>query len=203
MKARQQSGGDFKLVPAGMHSAVITGLIDLGLQPGGMYSPAYKVAVIWHTPGALTDDGRPMSITQTYTFSMNKKANLRKHVESLFGKAFPDEKTAADFDLKKILGRPCLINVRHDSKGEKTYANVATVTPLMQGMEAPSFSGDYIYYSEEMPPQEKAAAYEQVPEWLRERIDNQLQPEDSLPAEATATLNGTGGSIEDEGDIPF
>lgn len=199
MKARQVSDGNFKLIPIGMHRAVFTGLVDLGLQPGGMYQPAYKAAIIWHTPDQLTDDGKVMSITQVYTASMHKKSNLRKLVENLFGKAFPDEKTAANFDLKTLLTRACLLNIKHDSKGDKNYANVSSVSPLVQGMEKPVHAGEVLYYSDELPNAEKQAAYAKLPEWLRKKVDEQLQPQAALPA-AAAELAREPGSDD---DIPW
>lgn len=181
MKARQQSEGNFKTIPIGMHRAVFTGLVDLGLQPGGMYAPAYKLAIIWHLPDQLTDppDQKVMSIAQKLTASMHQKANLRKMIESLFGKQFPNDQAAKDFDLRKLLGRACLLNVKHDTKGDKTYANVQTVTPLVQGMESPVYHGELLCYSEDMSLEERKATYLKLPEWLRKAIDEQLQPEAS------------------------
>lgn len=211
MKARQTSEGNFKLIPVGMHRAIFTGLFDLGLQPGGQYDPAYKVAITWHTPDQLTEPtdgtpGRPMSITQVMTFSMHKKSNLRKMIENYYGKAFPSEEDARNFDLKHLLGRACLINVKHDTKGEKTYANVSTVSPLMSGMEKPTWTGELLYYYEEMPLHEKQEVYPKIPEWLRNKIDNQLNPKAATPSPKSAEAGQAGDDAapdEMDDDIPF
>jgi hypothetical protein len=38
------------------------------------------------------------------------------------------------FDVESMIGRNCLLNVTHNQVGDKTYANVASVNPLMKGM---------------------------------------------------------------------
>lgn len=210
MKARQVSDGDFEKVPAGMHAAVCIHLIDMGLQGGGKFEPAYKIAITWETPGELTKATNvPMSITQFYTFSMNKKANLRKLIENWRGKAFETEEQAADFDFKKLLGQPCLLNVTHDAKQDgKIYANVKSANPLVAGMAKPAAKAPLLYYSDDMPLAEKSAAYQAIPEWIRGKVDGQLQPKsnDAKVAGALASVGGGGqpgdpGAQED--DIAF
>ena len=77
-------------------------------------------------------------IGRTFTASMSEKANLRKLIESWFGKKFPNDEAAADFDCTKLLGYKCLLNVTHTEKGQKTYANVANATPI------PKYSGNAV-----------------------------------------------------------
>lgn len=199
MKARQQSEGSFTPIPIGVHTGVLAGLVDLGMQPGGQYQPAYKVALIWQTPDQLTDGGEPMSITKIFTFSMHKKSNLRKMVEGWFGKSFPTEEAAKGFDFKVLLGRGALLNVTHDQKNDKTYANVTTVIPLTKSIPVPPVNGEPLYYSEDLPPAERSKAYARVPEWLRKKIDEQLRPQ-AAPATESASQEREVGADD---DIPF
>jgi hypothetical protein len=179
MKAKQKGEGNFKPIPAGMHTAVCVGLIDLGLQAGNnpKFAPAIKLALIFRTPDQLTDSGEPMSITAKLTCSMHKKANLRKIVENWFGKSFPDEETAENFDLKHLLGRAALINVKHDTKNDKTYANIAAVNPLPAAIPKPVVPAeDLIFYDGDMTVEQKNAVWDRIPEWLQKLITEQLQP---------------------------
>lgn len=198
MKARQQSEGSFTPLPIGVHTSVLLALVDLGMQPGGQYAPAYKTAFIWQTPDQTAESGEPMTITKVFTSSMHKKSNLRKTIESWFGKAFPSEEAAKDFKLETLLGRPCLLNVTHDQKGDKTYANVASVIPLPASMPKPTLKGETFFYDEELPPAERSAAYQRVPEWLRKKIDEQLRPQKA--SSDAGTGNREAGSDD---DIPF
>lgn len=38
------------------------------------------------------------------------------------------------FDVESVIGANCLLNVQHKAAGDKTYANVSSVMPLMKGM---------------------------------------------------------------------
>lgn len=193
-KARQQSNGDFKPIDVGVHRAVSYLMIDLGLQGGGKFEPAYKLALGFQLPDNLSDKGDPLTIVQTYTCSMNKKANLRKLIESWFGKAFPTEEAANEFDLKNLLGRPAFVNVTHTERGGKVYANISTITSIPASVEKPVLRGEPIFYSESMDPAERSKAYARLPEWLRKKVDDQLRPP-TAAAEA-------GSTVEDD-DIPF
>ena len=101
-----------------------------------------KVRITWELPLELRiyneDKGmQPMVISKEYTLSLHEKANLRKDLDSWRGKAFTEEE-AKSFDITKLLGVPCLLNVIHKetAKGNK-YAMIASITPLMTGMDCP------------------------------------------------------------------
>lgn len=193
-KAKQQSAGDFKPVEVGVHRAVCSTLVDLGMQGGGQYAPAYKIALGFQLPDQLNDKGEPMTITQTFTASMHKKANLRKLIETWFGKAFPTEDVAKEFDLQALLGRVALINVVHVERQGKVYANISAVMGLTAGMEKPVLAGQPLFYSEDLPQADRSRAYAALPEWLRKKVDEQLRP--GTPQGASTT------DVADD-DIPF
>ena len=202
MKPRQIAGGDFKPVPVGAHVAVCSGLTDIGLQGGGQFDPAYKVVVTWQLPNQVTDKGNPMSISQTYTNSMNKKANLRKVIEAWFGKAFPTEELAANFDLKALLGKSCMINVVHKESQGKTFANVNGVMPLPAGLPKPAVPSELSYYSptdEGVSEDSISRAYAALPEWLRKKVDAQLPP----PSTVDEEVEQEAAASAVDADIPF
>ncbi len=129
----------YKLVPAGTHMAICYGIVDLGTQAysyQGEQKQARQCRVLWELHGEdadgqpLTlDDGRPLSLSQRYTLSLAEKAKLRKTLISWRGREF----TAAElrgFDLRTIIGAPCMLTVTHAVKGDKTFANVDTVTAV-------------------------------------------------------------------------
>lgn len=184
MKFPAKSTAEFEIVPAGNHVAICNAVVDLGLQPGsGMYpDPKHQVYLRWELPTERIKyqrDGKeiegPMSIGRTFTASMSEKANLRKLIESWFGKKFPNDESAADFDCSKLLGRACLLNVTHTEKGQKTYANVANATPIPKGMTAeyPQHNAS-LMFSLDAPEQH---VYDALPEWLRKKIDERLREE--------------------------
>ena len=136
--ASDKGGGDFKPVPAGAHTAICTLVADLGVQGGGKFKPSRKIAIRWELPGEILEytdkDGNqksgPMTIWNRYTLSLSEKATLRSMLESWRGRAFTEQELKG-FDIVNILGKGCLLSVKHDKSGEKTYANIAAVMGLL------------------------------------------------------------------------
>ena len=144
--------------------------------------PKHEVYVRFELPTEqikYTKDGKeitgPMSIGRTFTASMSEKANLRKFIESWFGKRFPTDEAAADFDLSVILGRKCLLNVTHNDKNGKQYANINAATPIPKGMqvEYPQHNPSLFYDLTE--PNEQT--FLKLPEWLQKKLNERLTDE--------------------------
>lgn len=120
--------------PEGTHQAICVDVIDLGLHPNtfrpGTFQP--KINVVWQID-EVRDDGKRHQVYKRYTLSLNEKANLRHDLESWRGKAFTRDEELG-FDVEKLIGANCLVNVQHVTKDAKTYANVKSVMPLIKGM---------------------------------------------------------------------
>lgn len=142
-------GGDFTPVPQGNHVAICYRIIDLGTQDGeymGKKNRRHKVLISWEIPDELMDDGRPFTIGQRFTWSMADKAALRGTLESWRGKAFTDDDFGPNgFDIKNILGVPCMLNVVHETKNGKTYSNITSVAKLPKGVKAPAAINKPVY----------------------------------------------------------
>jgi hypothetical protein len=184
MKFAAKATTDFEIVPAGNHVGICNAVIDLGLQPGrGQYpAPKHEIYVRFELPTErlkYTKDGKeiegPMSVGRTFTASMSEKANLRKFVESWFGKKFASDDIAADFDVANILGRKCLLNITHTEKAGKTYANIANATPIPKGMVADYAQANKSLFFDLTAPDQ--LVYQQIPEWLRKKIDARITEE--------------------------
>jgi hypothetical protein len=129
----------FKNVPAGSHLARCYRIIDLGSQKTeymGESKVQRKIMIGWELFGdddngqpLQTDDGKPMAIFKNYTLSWSENATLRKDLQSWRNKPWTDAE-ARRFDLKTILNGYCMLNVIHREVNGKTYANVATISPV-------------------------------------------------------------------------
>jgi hypothetical protein len=179
-----------------MHRAVLTSVIDIGVQPSGnpKFPDRNKVMLGFQIPDERRDDGAPFIAYGTYTFSMDKKANLRKLVESWAGKSFPDNETAFEFELSSLLGRACQINIAHQAKGDKTYANITGVVPLSKGQEKPNAEGGLTLFDRSAADADDV--YETLPEWIRNRIDA------AIPEEKAEPVTATEEAVESD-NIPF
>jgi hypothetical protein len=146
--ASDSGGGNFKRVPSGVHIGRCYSLIDLGTQlSSGQYGEKlqHKIRVAWELfgedeegkPLTVEFDGKemPMTISKSYTLSLSEKASLRKDLQSWRGKEFTDEE-AKGFDISKLIGAYCMVNVTTSETNGKTYSNVANLTPLPTALKA-------------------------------------------------------------------
>lgn len=191
-------GGDFKPVPAGNHVGVCSMVVGLGKQriQSQMFGDSVKqqIYVAWELPHeqiTWTDkDGNertgPMRIGKTYTLSLHENARLRGDLESWRGRPFTEEERKG-FDINRLAGAPCMVNVLHEDKNGKTYANVASLTPLPKGMDKPVCADTALIYDDD----EFRHNYDHLPEWLQKKIDAQIKddPAPRQPAMADDDLN--------------
>ena len=140
--ASDSGGGNFKRVPQGVFVGRCYSLIDLGTQhTSGQYGDKFqhKLKIGWElfgeeddgTPLTIDMDGvmMPLTISKTYTVSLHEKAGLRRDLSAWRGKDFTDGEAKA-FDVSKLIGAYCMINVTESVTNGKTYSNVAGITPL-------------------------------------------------------------------------
>jgi hypothetical protein len=149
-----KSSGDgktFDPAPIGVHQAVCVDVVDLGVLETnwqGQVKKQHKINVAWQI-NEDRDDGKPFLVFKRYTLSLHEKAGLRKDLESWRGRAFTTEECAG-FDVERLLGVNCLLNITHRVVEGKTYANVNSVMPTMKGM--PTLSArDYIRKVDRVP----------------------------------------------------
>ncbi len=142
--ASDTGGGNFKRVPSGVFIGRCYSLIDLGTQTtaaNAQYAESSKpkLQVGWElfgddedgNPLTIEIDGKemPLTISKRYTRSLNEKASLRKDLSAWRGRDFTDEEAKA-FDVSKLIGAYCMVNVTTSETNGKTYSNVAGLTPL-------------------------------------------------------------------------
>lgn len=143
----KDKGGDFETVEPGTYIARCYRIVDVGTQYSEMYSNSKrKVIIQWELPGELMKDGRPFAVSKWYTLSLNEKANLTHDLESWRGKKFTD-KDREGFDLTKLIGTTCLINIIHNEKGK---AVISSVVKPPKGTVCPDQMNDtYIFLMDE------------------------------------------------------
>lgn len=121
----------FETCPEGLHHAVCCDVVDLGLQTT-RFGEAHKVQIRWQTEEP-DSRGKRFVVRQMYTLSLHEKSNLRHALEAWRGKKFTADELKG-FDLEKLLGVNCQIQVVHNLSGDgKTYANVQAVVPAPKG----------------------------------------------------------------------
>ena len=158
--ATDSGGGNFKRVPSGVFIGRCFSLIDLGTQLStGQYGEKmqHKIRIGWELfgeddagePLTIDVDGKemPLTISKSYTVSLHEKASLRKELAAWRGKDFTDEE-ARGFDVSRLLGAYCMVNVTTSESNGKTYSNVAGLTPLpgaLKNAKPAAVHGDVVF----------------------------------------------------------
>lgn len=129
LTATDKGNADFQITPEGQYIARCYKIIDMGTQTTtGQYGvkDQHKVMISWELldDKVKMEDGRPFSVSQFYTVSLHEKSKMRADLEAWRGKKFTAEELAG-FDLSKVLGSYCMLQVVHDETGK--YANVQTI----------------------------------------------------------------------------
>ena len=210
------SNKEFKPTPEGSHMAVCYRVIDLGTQRWdyqGTPQMGRKVLIGWELHGESddgtplrTDDGQPLAVSKTYTLSLGKKANLRADLESWRGKAF-QESELHGFDISTLLGQPCMVTIKHQTKGDKTYSNVATVSRFpaaLKDHKPKAINKLQLFDVTEF----DRPLYEALPEWIRKQIDASAErsgtPQNTRAATSAAGAAAAGSGFDDmDDDVPF
>ncbi len=200
----------YEPVPAGNHVARCIGLIHIGTIPvtfQGDTKYMNKVRLTFELPTELKEfkegEGeRPYSISGEYTLSLHENATLRALLESWRGKKFTEDELAT-FDIEKLVGKPCMVNVVHTEKNGKTYANIAGISPVPKGMQVP----DQINPSKVLLYDKwDQDVFDSLPDFLKEKIkssdqyQNMMGQQTDLPAHPARDVDGEEVNID---DIPF
>lgn len=136
-------GNTFTPCPFGLHHAVCVDVFDLGVLEvtyNGATKRQHKMDIYWESDEKNPDNGKPFLVRKRYTLSLDEKSTLRKDLESWRGKAFTPDEIRNGFDVERLLGANCQLNVTHVERAGQTYANVTAIVPPPKNAErlAPS-----------------------------------------------------------------
>jgi hypothetical protein len=119
-------GFDQELLEEGLYPARLARIIELGEQED-KYGVKPKVIFAFTIPTEhITIEGvkkQRMMMTWALNQTSNPDGTLMKYMKALQGATWDD-----------VLGKPCMIEVSHDKKGDKTYMNITGVVKPMAGM---------------------------------------------------------------------
>lgn len=143
-----------------------------------------KLRITWELPTELItykkkkEDGTeeevtaPSVIGQEYTFSMGKKSNLRKMVESMTTPLSDGE--AEVFDVFDLVGMDCMLAVANKNRkdGNGSYALIQAVMPMPRGMEVPPMVNTPVkFYFKEW----DQDVFDSLPKFVKEKINSSIE----------------------------
>lgn len=212
IKASAKGGKDFELVPIGVHLAVCSQVIHLGVQPGGKYPDRDQVYIKFEIPGVRVkwekngkEQEGPAIIGTFFTLSIGEKSNLRPFLEGWRGRGFTKEEEDA-FEVTSIAGKVCQLSVIHEEgRDGKLRTKISGAFGLIQEQKdklsanpalgkVASPDGILVY----TPVEHDQAIYDKLPDWLKAKIDGRVK-KDAAPAYE----NQSQATKDFDDDIPF
>lgn len=199
-----------ELIPAGNYIARCYQMLEIGHVSEtimGVQKTLQKVRIGWELPGELRvftpDKGeQPFVISKEYTLSMNEKSNLRKDLKSWRGKDFTEEE-AKSFDITKLLGAPCMLNIIHNpSKSDPTrvYEQISGITPIPKGMKCPAQINKNIVLSYD---NFDWSLYNSLPDFLKDKIKSSEEFQDMQTPGTKNIIPEANEVTEPIDDLPF
>lgn len=181
--AKSSGGTPRELIPAGNYSARCYKMIHIGTVEEiilGEKKIMNKVRIGWELPEELRvfneEKGeQPLIIENEYTLSLHEKSSLRKLLANWRGKDFT-EKEAEGFDITKLLGVQCMLNIIHKpSKKDPTkyYEQIAGVTSVPKSMKVPAqINPTFVLNYEEDWSEEK---FNSLPDFIKNKMVTSLE----------------------------
>jgi len=189
---------EFPQVPTGVHKARCVRVIDLGTQRqeySGEVSWKRQVMLIWEVPGQDNLNGEPLTISKFYTLSLHEKSNLGADLTSWRGRAFTETEKQG-FDISKLAGVPCMLNV---VEGKNGRPRITTIMPVENAEEIPPQYHETLIFSVPEYQQGKTEEFNKLSEGIRRMVLR------SKELEGTNTDMGDGNNGIDLGEdvVPF
>ena len=213
MKVSAKSGTTIEPIPAGVHNAICISVIGIGLQESP-WGPKEQLIITWELPDITFEyegEIKPKVHSQFYSATLgggDKPSALRKLLEGWRGRPFSKEEEAG-FELKNLLGVPCLLVMQAKKDGIHTEISAAS----KYTGSAMSPVNPLVYYDANDHDQ---AAFDGLHDWIKDRIIRPGLPEPTTttPAPAynpqanidavNAELLAVAGIPEDDADdLPF
>ena len=183
-------------VPIGMHKARCIKVIDLGTQKQdfkGDVSWKRQALVIWELPEQLSND-LPMTISKFYNLSLHEKSNLGMDLVSWRGRPFTA--TEADgFDIIKLLGQTCQLQVMHKDNGKEKITNIL---PLPKDMKINEQYNSSVSFSIDDFQKGQKESFSQLSEGIRNMILRSKELDGLDQSD-----NGDEGNGNNIGEVPF
>lgn len=196
--------------PAGAFVGRCYGVIDLGTHVNPQNGKGFrKILLQFELPTELhtfrEENGpEPFVVSREFGLSLSEKSHLRPFLEGWRGRPFTAEELAK-FDVMVLAGLPCFINIIHNTKGDKTYANIASVMTVPKGMQVPPAVNPVVTLS--LNDEYNHTAFQGLPEWIQKKIQESPEYRSIVNDSPSKSGSDAGQSyhagLSDDDSIPF
>jgi len=198
MKASPKPVNTYKLPDAGTVLVWLDSLVDMGTHTTTFKDQTKeqrKIRLTWEIIGTETssEDKRPLTISQLYTWDMGEKSNLYKLIKPWLGKN-PDR----SMDLEELFKIPGMASIVHSQSGEKTYANVSGILPVMKGTKVPDRVNKPMVFDMD-DSRTSVMDFLALPDYMKKKIMESPEGKARFGVEG----NGTPDLSHNDEDVPF
>lgn len=162
-------------VEAGTYAAVCVGVVDLGEQYNEKFkSYNQRVLFIFEVPSKtiiVDDEEKPRWLSKEVSPSLNEKSTLFQILTSWRGTKLTQEE-CKEFDLSKMLGVGCMIQVIVEEKDSGSFNKLTSVIGLPEGIPAPETKSELLLFDMD---NWKDEAFEKLPLWIQDKIKKSTQ----------------------------
>jgi hypothetical protein len=113
----------YELPEIGNHVVTVTEVADLGIVHSDVYGDKHKIRIRMRIEDEKTSEDEEIFVFQTCNIKMTPKTSLGIFLTQL---GLP----LAKFDLAELVGMRINANIVYNTNGDKTYANVSSVSRI-------------------------------------------------------------------------
>lgn len=131
-----------KTAPAGQYQAVCAELVDLGWSQKTYKTDAgqdeiknvHEIQYIFQLNKVDEETGKRFTVrSRPFNLILTDRSNLRAFLLQWRGRDISDAEKVSGVEVD-LVGHNALVQVVHNTVGDKTYANLGSLMPLMEGM---------------------------------------------------------------------
>jgi hypothetical protein len=207
--ATSNGGTNFEPIATGNYPARCYSMIHIGTVDEvilGTPKTLNKVRITWELPTELKvfkeENGeQPHVISKEFTLSMHEKATLRNFLKNWRGKDFTEEE-AKSFDIEKLIGAPCMLNITHKKSkdGTKTYAEIGSISTMPKGFPCPDqINPSFVWTYEDF----DIEKFNALPDYLKAKMVNSLEYKQSISGGQEIEVNDPQVESQQDDDMPF
>lgn len=148
-----------QIVSQGVCQGVLAEVYDRG-EVETQWGIKHKVRFIYEIPGELKEGTKqPLNVSIDFNIPRfwGPKSDLYKHIQASLGRAFTAEEQRG-VDSATLIGLNNLLTIQHNVSGDRVYANIVGIMPLMGNMPVLPVSEYYVPYAEILREREERAA---------------------------------------------
>ncbi len=205
--AKSNGSSSYEPIPSGSYAARCYSMVHIGTIEEnimGTNKKLNKVRISWELPTELKvfkeENGeQPHVISKEFTLSLHEKSTLRAFLKNWRGKDFTDEEAAA-FDIEKLIGAPCMLNITHKQKKDNSgvYAEIGSVSAMPKGLVCPpQINTSYVWTYDDF----DATKFGLLPEYLKTKMVNSDEYKHAITG--GKELESPPAAHEPEDDLPF